>query len=214
MQLIFCNFWTISLFCLESCKLHRTSSHVVRWELRSFVGHVNMNTLMRAGLVTSNQNLLSLVYCFIHLLFPIFSQSCHPYDKSIVLTWEKIHSRGSGQTCWWQVTLWVGGGVHPVGFQPDWGTLYCREARVMIMKWDSPRVRKAKEAPLSPDPTRYTPPESNRQNILKLVTYSHSCKLNNFYVGTVVPGISALCLSPWKGALNPGSALNPGKFTT
>ena len=55
-------------------------------ELRGFVGHVNMNTLMRAGLVTSYQNLLSLVYCFIHLLFTIFSQSCHPYDKSIVLT--------------------------------------------------------------------------------------------------------------------------------
>ena len=31
---------------------------------------------------------------------------------------------------------------------------------------------------------------------------------------TVVPGFSALCLSPWKGALNPGSALNPGKFIT
>ena len=59
-------------------------------ELRGFVGHVNMNTLMRAGLVTSYQNLLSLVYCFIHLLFPIFfSKSCNPYDKSIVLTWKK-----------------------------------------------------------------------------------------------------------------------------
>ena len=66
----------------------------------------------------------------------------------------------------------------------------------MIMKWDSPRVRKAKEAPLSPDPTRYTPPESNRQNILKLGKYSHSLKLNNFYIGTVVPRFSAFCLSP------------------
>ena len=126
---------------------------------------------------------------FIGLLFhssafsDFFPKSCNPYDKSIVLTWKKILSRGSGQTCRWQVTLWVGGGVHPVGFQPNWGTLYCREARVMIMKWDSPRVRKAKEAPLSPDPTRYTPPESNRHNILKLGTCSHSCKLNNFFVG-------------------------------
>ena len=34
-------------------------------ELRGFVGHVNMNTLMRAGLVTSYQNLLT----FIGLLF-------------------------------------------------------------------------------------------------------------------------------------------------
>ena len=59
-------------------------------ELRGFVGIVNMNILMRAGLVTSYQNLLSLVYCFIHLLFPIFFQkSCNPYDKSIVFTWKK-----------------------------------------------------------------------------------------------------------------------------
>ena len=31
---------------------------------------------------------------------------------------------------------------------------------------------------------------------------------------TVVPGFSVLCLSPQKGALNPGSALNPGKSIT
>ena len=31
---------------------------------------------------------------------------------------------------------------------------------------------------------------------------------------TVVPGFSALCPSPLKGALNPGSTLNPGKFIT
>ena len=29
-------------------------------------------------------------------------------------------------------------------------------------------------------------------------------------LGTVVPGFSVLCPSPQKGALNPGSALNPG----
>ena len=32
--------------------------------------------------------------------------------------------------------------------------------------------------------------------------------------GTVVPGFSVICLLPPKGALDPGSALNPGKSIT
>ena len=36
---------------------------------------------------------------------------------------------------------------------------------------------------------------------------------HHFFTNTVVPGFSStLCPSPWKGALNPGSALNPGNI--
>ena len=45
-----------------------------------------------------------------------------------------------------------------------------------------------------------------------LLLISFSC--SKYKLSTVVPGFSALCPSPWKGALNPGSALNPGKFIT